>query len=253
MDERTVGVWYRQRQALVDAIRAQGMARYVAGIPDLARWFLPADRWLRCIDEGTPGGVHLAGSGILLGVEEAANIARAAGVTAVTSHEECGAAKLWATQQGKEVRCSDDHGKQFAAEVAKRLGVSYCHLPIAEMSRPAGLHVARVIYYDGTGKFDPSHVPQLPPGFVISRRYVTAKYASQECAIALSIALGDHGLGTLFTPHDPLLLVAIGHPSDAPLSQQHLRSEVTSVAESHGGRVIVDGFTAPSLAHNGRS
>lgn len=235
--------WDRQ-SPLITKIFEHGAEKFFQSVPDIEQAFHPGDRWLRCIDEGCPGGVHLAGSGVLLGEDMAAKIAQAAGVTAVTSHEECGAAKLAAQQAGVDVAQSDAHGKEFAARLAKRLGVSYTHLPLSEMARPAHLHVARVVYYDGTGKFDPARVPELPPGFVISRRFLTKTYAVKECEIAVSIALGDHGFGKLFTPDEPLLIIVIGHPTDAALGLEQLGTEVTPLAAAHGQRVVVDGLTA---------
>ncbi|MDO8560120.1 MAG: hypothetical protein Q7S23_03770 [bacterium] len=229
---------------LVVRLRELGALVFFQSIPNIQHAFHPGERWLCCIDEGCPGGVNLAGSGILLGVEGAARIAHDAGVTAITSHEECGAAKLWAKQSGKNAETSDDYGKEFSAELAKKLGVSYCHLPLSEMTRPAGLHVARVIYYDGTGTFDPARLPELPPGFVISRRYLDTEYALRECGIAISIALGDHGFGARFTPKEPLLIVAIGHPTDPALSLEKLRAELEPVAAAEGPRVAVDGLVA---------
>lgn len=242
--------WDRQ-SPLITRIRELGAEKFFQSIPDIEQAFHPGDRWLCCIDEGCSGGVNLAGSGILLGIERAAAIAKAAGVTAVTSHEECGAAKLWAIQAGKDSSASDDYGKQFAAALAKQLDISYCHLPLSEMARPAGLHVARVIYYDGTGKFDPARMPELPPGFVISRRFLTQDYAIKECSIAVSIALGDHGFGKLFTPDEPLLIIVIGHPTDAALAWEQLQAEVVPLARPHGRRIVIDGCPAPSRVGSG--
>ncbi len=235
-----------QQSGVIKNVLQLGMGEYVKGIADLASAFQPADKWLRCIDEGTPGGVHMAGSGILLGVEAAAEAARAAGATTITSHEECGAAKLFVAEKGLDPEKSDSYGQEFARELAKKIGVNYYHLPLSEIARPAGLHVARVAYYDGTGSFDPTRVAGLPAGFVISRRYLAPEDAQRECAIAVGIALGNHGFGTLFTPAAPFLIMVIGDPSSRERSLQRLRDEVGTLASRHGGRVAVDGFTAPS-------
>lgn len=241
--------WVREhwdtQSDVIKKIFQHGMAEYVKGIADWWSAFQLTDRFLRCIDEGCPGGVHLAGSGILLGVEEAAKIGQTAGVTAVTSHQECGAATLAARQAGQDPAQSDEYGQQFAAELARRLGVSYCHLPISEMARPAGRHIARVVYYDGTGRVDPARAVGLPAGFVISRRYLTTDYARRECEIAVRLALGDHGFGILITPQEPLLIILLGHPTDAAFSLEPLRAEVAHVAQRHSGRVRVDGTVAP--------
>jgi hypothetical protein len=221
------------------------MAEYVKSIPDFEKAFQLRDRWLRCIDEGCPGGVHLAGSGILLG-EEAVKIARAAGVTAVTSHEECGAALLAAKRAG--VADAETYAKDFSSRLAKRLGLFYDHLPISGMARPVGLHVARAVYYDGTGHFDPSRCGALPPGFVISRRYLTPVAARRECEIAVNIALGPHGFGERFSPTHPLLLVGIADPAAPWLPVGALRSELAAIARDFSGRVTVDSWVGGSQA-----
>ena len=124
--------------------------------------------------------------------------------------------------------------------------MNYCHLPLSEMARPAGLHVARVAYYDGTGNFDPSRLPDaLPPGFVISRRYLKPDYARRECEIAVSIALGHHGFGELFTKDTPFILVVVGDPEEKAFLLGSLRTEVEEIARAYGGRVAVDAFVSP--------
>jgi len=37
------------------------------------------------------------------------------------------------------------------------------------MRRPKDIHNAVAVYYDGTGKFNPGHLENIPQGFVISR------------------------------------------------------------------------------------
>lgn len=235
---------WEKSSALVKKLVRLGAEKFFRDISDIKQAFQPADKWLRCIDEGTPGGVHMAGSGILLGVEAAAEAARAAGATTITSHEECGAAKLYATEKGLDPEKSDTLGQEFARDLAKKLGVNYCHLPLTEMARPAGLHVARVAYYDGTGNFDPSRVPELPAGFVISRRYLKPDYARRECEIAISIALGHHGFGELFTKDTPFILVVVGDSKEPVSSFRSLRGEIESLIHPYHGRVIIDGFQA---------
>ena len=72
---------WEKSSALVKELVQLGAEKFFRDISNIKQAFQPDDQWLRCIDEGTPGGVHMAGSGILLGVEAAAEAARAAGAT----------------------------------------------------------------------------------------------------------------------------------------------------------------------------
>ena len=54
-----------------ETVEALGFAGYVVSLSNLSDAFRPRDRALRCIDGRTPGGVHLAGSGILMGIDKA--------------------------------------------------------------------------------------------------------------------------------------------------------------------------------------
>ncbi len=224
-----------------------GIADYVASLEDLPKGFRLQDRTLRCIDEGTPGGIHLAGQGILLGLENVIKVLEHAQVEAISAHEQCGACALYAKQTRLDVSKSDVQGEQWSINLAKELGVDYLgFMPIESMSRPKQGHIASVTYYDGTGKFDWSNVPGLPVGFVISRAYLSDNidYAKKEAEVSVSIAIGDHGLGPLITPETPFLLVAV---ADDTTSLVILMAELSEVQKRFGPRVKVDGFKAPNV------
>ncbi len=222
------------------------MEQFAKTVPGIRKGFLFEDRTVNCIDEGTPGGLNLAGSGILLEPETAVKYARAAQADGVCSHEECGAAKLYAKKMGLDPSKSDKCGIQWAKKLAKMLGVPYRgHISIRQMKRPSGLHVARVTYYDGTGRFCPENVKGLPPGFVISRKFIEADYAAEETGISISIATGDHGFGHKITKKDPFIIVVVGDPHNPNFSVKKLEKEAVAIAKKHGGKVVVDGFTAP--------
>jgi len=219
-------------------------SEYVSKLDNIKDAFVLNDRSIRCIDEGCRGGLRLAGSGILC--QDDAEAALAGKVDGVYSHEECGAAALYARQSGLDSGKSDQYGIEWAQELAQRLGVPYKgHIGIGEMSRPSGLHIAQVTYYDGSGCFDPSRLEDLPPGFVISRSLLEAEYAKQELAVSVNIALGSHGLGERFTPQRPFIIVPIGSPNDDSLALGVLTQEAESVAKQFDGRALVSGFTAP--------
>lgn len=223
-----------------------GVEPYIKKIP-IEQAFHTKDRNLRCIDEGTPDGtVHLAGSGILLGLEKAQKTLAPAQIDGIYSHAECGAAGIYARDNNLDPTRADEYGIQFAQQLAERLGVTYKgHIGIEDMKRPHGLHIARAAYYDATGKFTPSQTNGLPPGFVISRKYLEPNYAKKEAEIAVSIALGKHGFGEKFTKELPFIIIPIGAPNNPNTSLDKLKAELEQIALKNKGRVIIDGFTAP--------
>ena len=113
-----------------------------------------------------------------------------------------------------------------------------------------GFHHERVIYYDGTGRFDWQNVPGLPVGFVISRAYLdfNVDYAKKELAVAADIALKPHdqhghGFGEMFAADLPLLVIPIGVDREQlALLTAEARDVVAHLPHSYQGRIKVDGF-----------
>jgi len=225
-----------------EAIRASGVQSYVDSLSNLTDAFRPSDRALRCIDRRTAGGIRLAGSGILVGLDKAKAFAEAARADRVTYHEDCGAARMWAQAHGLGEDKVTDCARDFAAQLAAALGVPCEEAPLAG---PPGFHDETAIYYDGTGLADPSRASGLPKGFVITRPYFSAdpSDALQEVRMAVDIAFGPHGFAALFTPENPLLLIPIGDPRDERFSLEALTQELRSLLLPE--RVALDGFTAP--------
>lgn len=235
--------WDQQQEMLSGLYR--GVPNYIADIEDLTAGFKLSDRSIRCMDEGAPGGVHMGGSGILLDKDAARQIAKEMKADGVYSHAGCGAAALYAKQNGLQEN-PDEYGKQWAQELAALSGIPYKgHITTEQMKRPAGFHIARTAYYDGSGEFDFSKVAALPPGFIISRKYFDPAYAAEELKIATQIALGDHGFGSLIDSDHPFLIIAVGNRSNDSVALSLLEEEARAVASAWGNRVVVDGFTSP--------
>ena len=195
------------------------------------------DRDLRCIDEGTPGGLHLAGEGILY---TKAKEDLKGEVEGVYSHEGCGGAALFAQRGNIKIENPDELCDRWSKELAESLGVVYKgRIPAEEMSRPKEFHVARAIYYDGTGRLDNSKVLGLPSGFVISRKLISdPNYAKEEVGLAIEIALGGHSFGEFFRPHSPLYLVAVTSDDLDSISVEELRRELKERAERKENVVV---------------
>lgn len=70
MQTDPVKIW-KDSEQMMGLVKKQGISSYIGQLRDLHSAFHLADRTVRCIDEGTPGGIHLAGSGILADYKEA--------------------------------------------------------------------------------------------------------------------------------------------------------------------------------------
>ncbi len=232
---------WEKAQSTVDALAGHGMQEYVNSLPFSEGAFSLTDRVIRCIDGRVEGGLRLAGSGIGIGIEKARRFAEAGGATGITYHKDCGAAALWAREQGLPVEDAKQYAREFSEKLAAELGV-----PCSEawLEGEEGFHDELVVYYDGTGSFDPSRVRFLPRGFVINRRLLDfdVPYALQQVEIAVGIALGEHGFGELFTANTPLRLIPIGADAE---HMRHLAAELQPWQAAHEGRVVVDRLVAP--------
>ncbi|MDO8493259.1 MAG: hypothetical protein Q7S19_01805 [bacterium] len=244
---------WQESQALFSTIHRMGLRSYLEGLSNLSEAFNLQDRSVRCIDEGTPGGIHIAGSGILLDTKDneaklvrVIEELRGAGVDGVYSHEGCGAAALYAEKVMDNPAGAKDYAIKWAEELASELGVPY-RGHIEKLSRPKEFHNARIAYFDGSGKFDPFRIKDIPDGFIVSRYYLDRDYAKEELAIALSIAFGHHGLEDRFTKDDPFIIAPIEKftTKRQGISMAELESDAREVAEKYGDRVIVHGFKEP--------
>lgn len=232
---------FEGQEAIISQILKKGFSEYVRE-EDVSKAFYLIDRNVRCIDEGTPGGLHSAGSGILLTKEQALLYFRTAHVDGVTSHDGCGAAKIFAKREGLDETKSDEFAKDWAKEIAEELGVPYSHISFDEMIRPKDFHISRLAYYDGTGKFNFGASRALPPGFIISRSVQGRDVSLAEAKVSLDIAFGSSAFGGLLSEDKPFILVAIGASNE---ETETLKEELRTLGHSFGKKVIIDGFTAP--------
>ncbi len=243
-------IWNDQ-EPILGSIREKGFSVYGESLADLKQAFTIEDRDLRCIDEGTPGGIHSAGSTILMKKEEAIMALRAAKVSGIYSHAGCGAAGLYAKEHGLPLENADDYSREHARKIAGEMGIPYRgHIGAEEMHRPPEAHIARICYYDGSGSFDYAKSSGLPSGFVISRAYMGRETSLKETAIAISIALGYHGFRERFTKEKPFILVAIGNKENGGTSADELKRELEPLIGEYDGRVVIDIIEAPKKSAN---
>ncbi|MFA5107361.1 MAG: hypothetical protein WC497_03490 [Patescibacteria group bacterium] len=225
--------WTEQSNLIRAILQRGGFTTFIQGQPNQNDiWQLP-NTVLGCIDEGCSAtSHHLAGSGILLGMDQCATVLKDSGVTEITSHDGCGAASLYAKREHLDLAKADNYGIVFAQKLAEKTGLSYRHITAQEMSRPPEFHIARLAVYDGSGNFNPAAIPGFPACFWISR-YLNPE-AKEEAAISAQIALGGHGYGNLITPEEPFYFIIIGHPSNPALSVRALLNELSSIFEQPG-------------------
>lgn len=231
---------FNNQQPIIQKIMEVGFSSYANSLKNLPDFFLLKDRVIHCVDEGTPWGLHSAGSGILRDEQEILKIFRDAKVMGITSHDGCGAAKLYARANGLDESKGDDCGKKWAKKLAQELGVSYHHIAFAKIQRPKEFHIARTAYYDGTGTFNFGNGKIFPPGFIISRKIQSEKDSLAEVILGLNIAFSDHGFGDIITEPDPFILVAIGETEN---DVEILKSELKKLKHNFGNKVTTDSFS----------
>lgn len=214
-----------------------GGQKYFNETENISEAFSLSNTDLRCIDEGTAGGIHLAGSGILLNINQAEEVCKKAQVSGIYSHAECGAASIYAKRENLDEEESDEFGIEWAKTLAEKLKVPYKgHIEIEKMARPSGLHIAVAAYYDGTGQFDNSKIASLPKGFVIDRKYLDSDYGKIELKTAIEIAFGSHGFGQKFNQETPFSVIVLGDNKEI---LETITNEAREVAASFGERIAV--------------
>ena len=236
---------FEGQQEVMNKIKEMGFANYAETLPNLPDAFdlekhKPAENVHRCVccmDERTPYGVHSAGSGILLSDKDFDKYFQESGSDSISSHDGCGAAKLYAKKMGL-VGNPDLIAREWAEKKAKEKGVPHVHLGV---ERP--FHFARVCYYDGTGKFNYDGINGLPEGFVVGRKYMSKDSSLAEVGVAKDIIFGDHGFGEeLLNAENPFMFVAI---ADTEKEMAAFKKELLELTDSLGDNVVIDGFVAP--------
>ena len=219
---------WNKAEPAIRAMLERGAQAYLVTLTDHERVFATKDPVCACIDERVCGDKFaLAGSGILLSHDEAVSIIRDYQIRSISSHEHCGAAglafKTLALEQQTEFGTADTYAQEWTKALAQELGLMYNgHVPVIEGDQ----HIARVIYYDATGSFNPSALKAdgLPPGFLVSRYREKPEVTLPTIGVATDIATGDHGFGKMFTPESPLVIIPVGTENVLPVLRQEIES-----------------------------
>lgn len=262
--------WERQDSSC-QSIASQGMETYCQGIEGWEEAFVkPEELKICCMDEGNIEGIRAAGSLLLLEPEE--RIAFCLKAMAengtdhldITSHQGCGAAAIKYKQSLQDpADYEEEDFREFTEDATKTMvdelnqderlagKIFYAGMiMLSEMKRPAEQHIARAVYYDGSGRFNPTSLEELPAGFVISRRYQEAGSAIDETALAAAIAFGDHGYGDNFNSETPFLVIAISDADQhSEFSTEKLEAELkemkAGMSEEDQKRILIDTCLAP--------
>lgn len=237
--------WEEQDSLFKKIQKRGGMGPYMRSLKNPFEFLKPPQKSVSCIDERTPhGGLHYAGAGIL-DQEHAISLMKGYQPKVVYSHEGCGAAAMafakLSSEEQQTYGSANEYAKWWAGHVAKEIGASAEHLPVSPE-----FHVARVTYYDGTGRFNPRQAIKagiLPPGFIVSRHYLEKKYAMEELELSLKIAFGDHGFGKeRFNEKAPYTVVVIGDQADRSFGPSSLAKEVHQALGPFAQAVSIESF-----------
>lgn len=268
-------VWEKQRQLMV-RFDLDGAKKFLDSVHGIEDAFDEKKKCVCCMDEGTahmdtPGKFALAGSGILYPaaswderLDKVADLLIGLGVEEVSSHDGCGAAGLACKRDGIKTDRPDEYAIKWSQDLRNRMqekllgqqSVKYRHMTAKEMVRPAEFHAARVIWFDATGKFNPSELrDDVPKGFIIDYRNDTERatgekekeYPFEELKIALTIAFGDHGFGKKFDKDNKFVVVVLAEDErESDELQKKVSGYIDSLNISDDTRqaIKVDGYTA---------
>lgn len=209
---------------------------------------------VRCMDEGTAnmdtgeeGELCLAGSGILMFPElsreerlkKVAKILFDHGCRQVTSHSDCGAAKLAARVEGGDpVQLAKKWAMDLQTELNKLTGeqIKASHIEEYEMVRAKeGHHVATGVWFVATKerRFNPDQVSDSPRQFVVDWGLAeNPAYSLTELAVAVGIAYGSHGFGDALKK-DKFTITVL---ADSPAELQQIKGEIREAVENFPSR-----------------
>jgi hypothetical protein len=127
--------------------------------------------------------------------------------------------------------------------MAEKLEAEWTHIFKKEMS--SEVHNARAICFDGTGKFNPAVIQDMPesfvcsaPGFGLSKEYCQAELKT----LIEKVAFGSHGFGEKFTPENPLYVI-VSAKDDKQLGE--ISGWAEEAVKEFDKRVEVKGFIGP--------
>jgi hypothetical protein len=240
---------FLKQHKIMGKIYAIGFGEYAKEVPnfedafDLNKHILEKSPEVKkcvcCMDERTPFGIHVAGSGILLTDEKLDEYIKENNPDAISSHDGCGAGKIYCQLHGLPEDKSDEIARGWAQETAKKYDKKHIHLGYNDMVGSPDFHHARVCYIDATGSFNYRRKDDLlPAGFVVNKKGIGLENALAENKVAITIMFDRHGLKEYFTPENPFLIVII---AEDQAELEELKKELDN-AISNDPLIKIDGF-----------
>src|SRR3989338_248168 len=231
-----------------------------------------------CMDEGTAhmergSKLFMAGSGMLYPAASwddrlncVADLFIDLHITEITSHDGCGAAGIAFKRDGREegtgCRTADDYGKKWCSDLQAVMdvrlkvqegieGIQNVHIYEHEMERPGEFHIARVVWFDATGKFTKPDMlgEEIPKGFAINYHAFASlgmrDYPLSELEVAIKIAFSDHGFDKEFTKDHPFVIIVIAKDENQKKEVTELINGIIQGNDKISqfiSRIRIDGF-----------
>lgn len=185
--------------------------------------------------------ISAAGSGILMDQASLEKMIKESGARTITSHAECGAAKI-AYEAAKAagrlpdgIENAEDYAQHWSFKTARKYGLMHEHLDRSTFNDAH--HHERGLIIDTTKRFHPTMFRGMPNMFVDnSPSYAEADYTESIISALSKIALGDHGFGGRFSSEFPFyVLLAVRNEKE--------KNELVEIAQraisQFGNRVVV--------------
>lgn len=273
-------LWEKSKKNFIiqELIKGRDLQEIMDEIPNLREAFEKELDTIVCSDERVPATegtkIGIAGKLILGSPKEVRDfIERCKGrIKRVESHEGCGAAGIkfnelqdpenWRDFK-KEYNLDKDTvtevfgdgdtlGKWWSKEIIaqgfsdeeKGISVEYSHTNKDKMT--GDVHDARVIYFDGTGRFNPTAIEGMPVGYTCSGADfgLSDEYLEKEIqTLCGGIALkdGGHGFGAKFNGDDDAkFYIFVSAANKEQLD--HLTKVANRAVGQYGKKVEVKGF-----------
>ncbi len=259
-------IWNEKNNEINELLVLGAQDYFIKKFSDFKNYFSSRPRAVVCMDEGTAHkfleGIDkfcLAGSGILYPaisnkerVEKVADLFVKLGIKYVYSHGACGAVELAYKRDFPDSEATGDkvdaYAEKWCEEVVARMNANgiqceHRNIKAAEMTRPPEYHIARVVYFDAVGGFNPGKHNNLPMGFVIGRKFIPSEYAGEELKTVVNIAFGHHGFGELFSQELPFIVTVLAkHEEELKNLQKEIESILKDEEHFQKGNIKIDGL-----------
>lgn len=149
-----------------------------------------------------------AGSGILMDETSLTHLIITSGIGAITSHSQCGAAKI-AFAHAKDrlgAKNAEEYAIAWTKQQAQKYNLRYRHIEAKEFNCP--VHHERGMLLDATLKLHPFFLSGMPNFFISnSPRFAGREYVGAVVKALTAIGFSDHAFGSYFTAREPFYIL----------------------------------------------